>query len=328
MAEFRDRRKELIHSIHEILIAALESKNRFIPEKELAVKITAQGGVGTAEEHQFLLDHYQVDSVGWGTPFLLVPEATSIDDTTLNKLIEAKEEDLYLSNISPLGVPFNSLKGNTKDLEKLSLIDKGKPGSPCPKKYAALNGEFSEKTMCIASRRYQNLKIKELKNKELDSQEYEVNYNKIVEKSCTCVGLGTSTLLVNNLDTKVEGKGVSVCPGPNLAYFSKKMSLKDITDHIYGRSNMISRTDRPNMFVKELKIYVDFLKDKMDETKVSMTKKQEKYLLNFDKNLTEGINYYQKLFGELKGKFEDTKSNILNDLEANLKALNLLNIKK
>ncbi|MDZ7615176.1 MAG: hypothetical protein U5K51_16885 [Flavobacteriaceae bacterium] len=40
------------------------------------LKSTVQGGVGTAEEHEFLLTHYQADSVGWGTPFLLVPEAT------------------------------------------------------------------------------------------------------------------------------------------------------------------------------------------------------------------------------------------------------------
>ena len=69
------------------------------------------------------------------------------------------------------------------------------------------------------------------------------------------MGLGTSALLKNNLETKVEGKGVSICPGPNLAYFSRIMSLKEITDHIYGRLNFVTRSDRPNMFIKELKIY-------------------------------------------------------------------------
>ena len=101
LAEFRDNRKELLQSVYEILVQALSNKNRPVPETELPVKFTAQGGVGTAEEHQFLIDHYQVDSVGWGTPFLLVPEATTVDDSTRNKLIEAREDDLYLSNISP-----------------------------------------------------------------------------------------------------------------------------------------------------------------------------------------------------------------------------------
>ncbi len=103
----------MVSTIYDILVNALTYKNRIIPKEQLPIKITAQGGVGTAEEHEFLIDNYDVDSVGWGSPFLLVPEATSVDKNTLNKLAEAQEDDLYLSHISPLGVPFNNLKGNT-----------------------------------------------------------------------------------------------------------------------------------------------------------------------------------------------------------------------
>ena len=291
LAEFRDKRKELIQSLYEVFVATLSNKKRPIPKATLPLKITAQGGVGTAEEHQFLIEHYQVDSVGWGTPFLLVPEVTNVDDQTRNQLIEAREDDLYLSSISPLGVPFNSLKGNTKDVEKLSLIAKGRPGSSCPKKFLISNKEFTEESICLASRQYQQLKLKELDNEGISPFEYQNKYDKIVDKSCLCVGLGTSTLLANNLDTKVEGDGVSICPGPNMAYFSKTISLKEITDHIYGRLNVITRTDRPNMFIKELKIYIDFLKNKVEETKVSITDKQEKYLLKLGNNIKEGINY-------------------------------------
>jgi len=315
LAEFKDRRKELIHSLHSVLINSLTEKKRSIPLSELPIKITAQGGVGTAEEHQFLLDHYQIDSVGWGTPFLLVPEVTNVDDETRERLIQAKEKDLYLSNISPLGVPFNSLKGNSKDAEKLDLIEKGRPGSSCPKKYLVSNKEFTERPICSASRQYQNLKLKELDSEGLLPYDYQEKYDKIVEKSCLCVGLGTSILLTNKLNTKVEGDGVSICPGPNMAYFSKIMSLKEIVDHIYGRTNVITRTDRPNMFIKELKIYIDFLKNKVDELKVSMNEKHEKYLLNFADNLKDGIIYYDNLFNQLKDKFEDTKLIIFKDLE-------------
>ena len=315
LAEFRDRRKELNQTLYSVLVNSLSEKNRSIPPNELPIKITAQGGVGTAEEHQFLLDHYKVDSVGWGTPFLLVPEVTNVDDNTRNKLTKAKEEDLYLSSISPLGVPFNTLKGNTKDDERLENIAKGRPGSSCPKKYLVSNKEFTERSICSASRQYQNLKLKELEDKNLSTTEYQEQYEKIVDKSCICVGLGTSSLLTNNLETKVEGSGVSICPGPNMAYFSKIMSLKEITDHIYGRLNVITRTDRPNMFIKELKIYLEFLKNKLDEFKENMNDKHEKYLLNFADNLKEGINYYDDLFSQLKDKFEDTKANIIKDLE-------------
>ena len=323
LAKFRDEREELFHGNYEIFVRALSNKKRSIPNTKLPLKITAQGGVGTAEEHQFLIDHYQVDSVGWGTPFLLVPEATTVDDPTLKKIIEAKEDNLYLSNISPFGIPFNSLKDNTKDLEKFSLIAEGTPGSPCPKGYLAFNKEFSENGLCTASRQYQRLKLKELDKEATSTDEHQNKFGKIVEKACLCVGLGTTALLVNNLDTKVEGSGVSICPGPNMAYFSKIMSLKEITDHIYGKSNVITRTDRPNMFIKELKIYIDFLKNKIEETRVSVTDKKEKHLLAFVKNLNEGINYYYRLFADLKDIFEDTKSSILSDLNASKKTLHL-----
>jgi hypothetical protein len=326
LAEFRDKRNELIESVHEIFVQALARKNRPIPTTALPLKITAQGGVGTAEEHQFLLDHYQVDSVGWGTPFLLVPEVVNIDDATLQKLVDAQEDDLYLSNISPLGVPFNNLKDNSKDLEKLSLSQKGRPGSSCPKKLLALNKEFTEKSLCTASRQYQHLKLKELDRQGLSAQKYETEYAKVVDKSCICVGLGTSALLVNGLDTKVEGNGVSICPGPNMAYFSKIMTLKQIIDHIYGRANMITRTDRPNMFVKELTIYVDYLKNKITEAGDSMNHAQQKYLSTFAKNLNEGIDYYYDLFTSLKGVFEDTKAVILRDLDMSQKKLQELSL--
>jgi len=326
LAEFKDKRKELIDEIHKILVGSLSNKKRSIPKTELPLRITAQGGVGTAEEHQFLIDYYQVDSVGWGTPFLLVPEATTVDDSTLNQLIKAKEDDLYLSNISPLNIPFNSLRDNTKDLEKLSLIAKGTPGSSCPKGYLVSDKEFSDRNICTASRQYQRLKLKKVDEEETSTDGYQNKFEKIVDKACICVGLGTTALLTNNLDKRVEGSGVSICPGPNMAYFSKIMSLKEIIDHIYGRSNVITRTDRPNMFTKELKIYIDFLKNKIEETKVSVTDKKEKYLLAFAENLNEGINYYYGLFSDLKDIFEDTKSGILNDLDASKEALHLLKL--
>ena len=321
--QFKENKEDLIQSVHGILISALVQKGRQTPKTTLPLKITAQGGVGTAEEHQFILDQYDVDSVGWGTPFLLVPEVTTVDEGTRAKLVAAKEDDLYLSDISPLGIPFHSLKGNTKDLEKQTLINKGRPGSSCPKKFVALNKDFTDTGICMASRQYQHLKIKELDEQELSKEEYRSKYEKIVEKSCTCVGLGTSALLAYGLDTKTEGKGVSICPGPNMAYFSKIATLREMTDHIYGRSNIIGRTDRPNMFIKELYIYIDYLRDKIEETRKALTDRQKKYLVTFTNNLKEGITYYHSLFDGLKEGFEGSKAQILFELDQSLKTLQL-----
>lgn len=314
LAELREKREELISSMYDWYCKALKEQNRPFPSQPPRVKVTAQGGVGTAKEHQFLIDHYNLDSVGWGTPFLLVPEATSVDEDTITKLIEATEKDLYLSNISPLGVPFNSLRTNSKDAQKQQLIDQGKPGSTCPKRYIALNTEYTKHTICTASRQYQKKKIQEISELNLSEKQYKKQYDSIVEKSCICVGLGTSALLVNNLDTKREGNGVSVCPGQNMAYFSRKMTLKEITDHIYGRANMISRTDRPNVFVNELRIYLKLLADEMAEMPCPLTEKDIKHLNSFVKNLSDGIAYYFDLFNGLQNEFRQTRNELLSDL--------------
>jgi hypothetical protein len=326
LAEFKEKREELRSSIEVMVNQELENQGRVVSENPLEIKISAQGGVGTHEEHEFLLNQYELDSIGWGTPFLLVPEATTVDEKTLNKLVLAKEEDLYLSDISPLGVPFNNLKDNTKDMEKERNINKGRPGSSCPKKFVALNKEFKDTGICTASREYQHLKLKELDNQNLQLEAYQREFNKITEKSCTCVGLGTSALLAYNLDTKTEGEGVSICPGPNMAYYSKIMSLKNMTDHIYGRDNMISRTDRPNLFIKELTIYIDYLKNKLEEVKTEMSKKEEKYLLTFTNNLNEGISYYKSMFNELKSTFQEIKEEVLNELDKGEKSLSLISL--
>jgi hypothetical protein len=324
LEEFKNTRDSLVQTTHQLYIQSLKDKKRFYPEMPLNVRITAQGGVGTAEEHKFLMDYYQLDSIGWGTPFLLVPEVTNVDPYTLNLLKDAKEDDLYLSNISPLGVPFNSLRGNTKDLEKQAQIDKGSPGSSCGKKYASLNSEFNGKAICTASRKYQTLKINKLDSLNLNLEDRSKEYNKIVDKTCICVGLGTSVLLVNEIDTKTEGEGVSICPGPNMAYFSDTLTLKGMIDHIYGRTNVIHRTDRPHMFINELKMYVEYLKERIGEVPGPLTDKQKEYFQTFKNNMNEGIEYYKELFNSAKIKLEDFKTGVAIELDVLEKKLNLL----
>jgi hypothetical protein len=322
LQEFKDNKAELMQSVQEILFETLSSKNKVIPNVNLELKISAQGGVGTHEEQEFLIKHYEVDSVGWGTPFLLVPEATTVDEETIKKLEKATETDLYLSNISPLGVPFNNLRGNTKDAEKNAKIEANRPGSACPKQYVALNRELTENPICTASRQYQRLKIKELDKQNLTEQEFSKQLNQIVEKSCICVGLGTSSLITYGIEHKTEGKGVSICPGPNMAYFSKKMSLIEITDHIYGRAQLIKNNDRPNFFLKELNLYVDYFKNMVQESIVNISEKQTKVLSAFAENLNSGISYYQKMFGEMNEYFSDSNHMIQKELVKSKDELN------
>ncbi|MBI1804731.1 MAG: hypothetical protein HY033_00190 [Ignavibacteriae bacterium] len=315
LEEFKINRASLIQTTYELFAGALKNKNRPCPPSPLPVRVTAQGGVGTAEEHQLLLEHYELDSVGWGSPFLLVQEVTNVDPHTLELLCNAREDDIYLSNISPLGVPFNTLKNNTKDIEKQESIDKGHPGSSCPKKYVSLNTEFTDRPICLASREYQHLKIKQLDEQNLSVEEYKKEFDAITEKSCICVGLGTAALLVNDASTRVEGPGVSICPGPNLAYFDKAVSLKEMVDHIYGRTSLVNEETRPHMFLKELRLYVDYIRQRIDEAPKPLSEKQLKYFQSFQQNLQDGIGYYQDLFSELETRLAVKRENILRGLE-------------
>jgi hypothetical protein len=317
LEEFKNNKEQLIETVHDIYVKALAEKGKPVPEKPFLVKITAQGGVGSNTEHQFLLDYYQLDSIGWGTPFLLVPEAVTVDEQTLEVLCKAKEEDLYLSEVSPLGVLFNNVRGTSMDLKKEAQNKAGKYGFPCTKKYLALFPVFSEEGTCTASKEYQKKKIEELKEQNLSQMEFDKELNKITDKACLCNGLTASALVAHNLDHKMEGEAVSICPGPNLAYFSSTYSLKKMVDHIYGRTNVMERTDRPNLFVKELKMYIDYLGGKIEETMKPVSDKQKKHFETFQENLNKGVDYYKDLFQKYKTQLEDStsKNNLMADLE-------------
>jgi hypothetical protein len=317
LEEFKQNKSELIQEVHGILNDALSLSGRPTLSKPLDLKITAQGGVGTVKEHNFLLDYYNLDSIGWGTPFLLVPDAVNVDDNTLEKLLNAGNEELYLSNTSPMGIPFNALKDSSKDLERDAKIEKGRPGSSCPSQFLKLfNKEFSDKPICLASRQYQKAKIKELDaKKDISEGQHSKEYNKITEKSCICTGLVTTPYINLGLLRTADGDSVSVCPGPNLAYFSKKSTLSEMVNHIYGKINLLNDTYRPNMFVKELGIYVDYLKNEIEDSVETINERKLKYFEEFKGNLLSGIEYYDTLVKEMKEESETYKKKMKEELE-------------
>jgi hypothetical protein len=314
LEEFKQKKQQLIQSAHELMEKALLQKQMPLPEKPLPLKITAQGGVGTAEEHEFLLDQYALESVGWGSPFLLVPEATSVDAKTRALLAKSKENDFYLSHISPLGVPFNTVKGTTNEFLKQQRIDDNKAGSSCPKKLLALGKDYDPQGMCTASKKYQDIKLEELdvKKDNLSDTDFKKLKNKITEKSCLCVGLANASYLENNIKIKGQDQGIVICPGPNLAYFDHEVSLSDMVKHIYGNANVMHDQNRPHVFVNELKLYVNYLKQELDNA-ADITAAQIKKWQLFKSNLLEGIVYYQDLLSNT-AYFKTTKATIQSQL--------------
>ncbi len=331
LEEFKNKRQELVDELYKDCQSGLTSANRTLFPSKPSMKITAQGGIGTSSEDAFLTNYYELDSTGWGSPFLLVPEATNVDDETLQQLATAKKEDYYLSHSSPLGVPFNNFRKSSSEQQRKSRIAKDRPGSPCYKKFLILNKEFTDRAICTASREYQKLKIdgltKTIRNEELLKNKIA----EVEEKDCLCEGLGASALIANNAKLSHNLSAVTICPGPNLAYFSGTFSLKQMVDHIYGRLNLLNNVNRPNLFINELQLYVDYLKEDLAKNLEELSVKKANSFQAFKNNLNEGISYYENLFAKIKAAdilFHKNNIQVLNAIKESLNQLLIPAIQK
>jgi len=302
---FKQQRSVLHTELYAILQAALRARGASCPE-QLHFRVTTQGGVGTAGEHAFLLEHYGLDAVGWGSPFLLVPEATNVDACTLQELVDAKPDDYYVSNASPLGVPFNHFRRSSAERLRQSRIEAGIPGSPCEKRYLVSNTEFTQSPICTASRAYQRLKINELKHVAgLSANALAEAIERVQEKTCLCQGLSTAAYLVNGLLAPTEERAVSICPGPNLIWFKGIFSLKQMIGHIYGRESLISTGDRPNLFINELLLYIEHLKKHRASQQKVTCGLSDAYADRFYEGLRNGLAYYWKLNENFRKDYPD-----------------------
>ncbi len=318
LEEFKQHRGDLKALLFESYEKALRTKSRSV-SKVPEQRITVQGGIGTSEEKDFLIRHYDVDATGWGSPFLLVPEVTNVDEETLTLLTTSRESDFYLSNASPLGILFNNFRGSSIDHQREERIAKGRPGSPCVKKYLCSNTEFTEQPICTASREYQHLKIKQLETMELSKEALSAEIATVTEKTCLCEGLCASAYLKTGILKPKESKAVAICPGPNLAYFKERYSLEQMVNHIYGRTNLLEQVKRPHFLIKELNLYIDYFQKELQLYVKQINEKKEKQLARFRQQLFEGIAYYKTLFEELS--FPDFVQEELSSSELKLKAL-------
>lgn len=290
LQEFREKREQLVETFQPMVKSFYESMDWDYPElteEDVNPKITVQGGIGTNGEMHRLLEDFEMDGTGWGSPFLLVPEATCVDDFTSKLLANAGEKELYLSNVSPLGVPFNNILGSGSDIHTKELVNKGKPGSKCPKGFLVSNTEFTENPICTASAEYQILKISSIQESDLPDKDKEKQKNKVMEKTCLCTNLGTGSLIRLGIMKPSYGRQ-AICPGPNIAWFNREYSLDEMVDHIYGRSESLVPEERPHMFAKELVMYVDYVSE------LSLLTGPEdsgwKKLLKMKKNLEQGMD--------------------------------------
>lgn len=296
LREFREKRNQLREQFEPLIRAYYEQLGRVFVSKpaEPDVKITVQGGVGTYGEMRRLIDDYGVDLVGWGSPFLLVPEATCVDEPTRIQLSEATEKELYLSNVSPLGVPFNNMHGTGSEVWTQARVGTSKSGSPCPKGFLQTNTEFTDVPICTASIEYQALKLDQIEKSDASEIKKADQRQQVYDKTCLCDHLGNGSLISLGILKEDHGKQ-SICPGPNIAWFKGPYSLLEMADHIYGRT-CITSVDRPHVFAKELQIYVDYLGVMLSKADVGDTKQMSK-LQTMHTNLMAGVQDIRDLIG-------------------------------
>ncbi len=246
LAEFQQKRGELVEQLHATYAKALLARDRVVGTTPLAVRITAQGGIGTADEDLLLREYYGVDGTGWGTPFLLVPEVTNLDDEHLRKLCAASNGDVYLSDSSPFGLPFWNLRTSASEEARRRRIAENQPGSPCSKGFAKLfNTEFTKTPICTASREYQKLKLEQLEGMDLPEEQRAALREGVLAKSCICHDLAGTATRKNGIDPAATP---AVCCGPNIVNFSRIATLEEMVGHIYGRISLLKRL-RPSAHV-------------------------------------------------------------------------------
>ena len=317
LEEFRDKREEMREQLNGIWVKGLDSLGRSASDTPLEFRVTVQGGIGTSEENELLEKTYQVDGMGWASPFLLVPEAVNIDKTHMDKIIKAGEDDVYLSESSPLGVPFWSLKTSASEERRHQRIDNGKPGSACPKGFLVTNTEFTQVPICTASRAYQRRKLDELSHSDLSAEDRADIEDQVTAKACICHDLAGSVTVPQGIDPDAQ---TAVCCGPNTVYFSRVAKLREMVDHIYGRMRLPLNSNRPHMFLKELNLHLDGLRDEVERRRKDLGSCN----CSTDgvrENLMKGIRHYRDLTSGLVAEQRDEFSDKLESLRRELEKI-------
>ncbi|MBU4271513.1 MAG: hypothetical protein KKE86_05855 [Planctomycetes bacterium] len=310
LEEFQRKKRELVEQLHAAYVKALKRRGYAVDQSPREVRVTVQGGIGDAVEDALLREHYGADGTGWATPFLLVPEVSNVDDEHLRKLAAATGEDVFLSDSSPFGIPFWNLRNSASEEARRRRIGEGRPGSPCSKGFVQLfNVEFTPLPICTASREYQRLKLEQLERDDLTDRQREAARRSVLAKSCICHDLAGVATLKNGIDRKATP---AVCCGPNIVNFSKVATLEEMVGHIYGRVSLVTNPARPQMFIRELAIYIDYLLDELEKRRLGFPSHSIEYFQEFRKNLRDGIDHYRRLADRFEA---EERARFLDELE-------------
>ena len=237
-------------------------------------------------------EHYGTDGTGWGTPFLLVPEAVCVEPDTLTKLANAVDKEVELSDTSPLRVPFWIFRNCESEDARRRRNAEGNPGVKCRKGYFQSNTDFTDLPVCLSSRAYVERKLKHLPTEGFSPEQLALVTETVLGRPCVCHELGGGAVQIYGIRPRVKAMA---CPGPNIADFSRAVSLDEMVGHIYGRASIMTRTDRPHTFLRELAIYTEYLRKQLGLFALQLCDSTWQYFQEFKDNLLAGVRYYAEL---------------------------------
>jgi hypothetical protein len=320
LEEFKNKSTELTELLHRDYNKGLAKRSLPTLDTPRGMLVSVQGGIGTASEHAALLQYYRVDHTGWATPFLLVPEATCVDDVHLERLCAATPDDVYMGNGSPMGIPFWTLKTAESEVIRRKLVDEGTPGSTCPKGFLRFSDEFSEIEMCKAARNYQKKKLVSIDAEDISDAAKSILREDVLAKACICHDLAGGATGKYGIDNSSH---TSICPGGNIAYFSRLVSLEEMIGHIYGRITLLKDSDRPHMFIREIVLYVEYLLDELERFSVGIQSRKLSYYSEFKENLLNGVHYYQDQFKHFVHEHQDRFAKDLLALKTRIEGISI-----
>jgi hypothetical protein len=171
------------------------------------------------------------------------------------------------------------------------------------------NTEFTKEPICTASRQYQRLKLAEIAKEDLPEDRREQLRQSVLAKACICHDLAGGATLKYGIDPAATP---AICCGPNIVNFSKIATLDEMVGHIYGRLSLMVNPNRPHMFLEELALYIDHLRQEREKCAAGLSGRTPEYLSEFRENLLCGIEHYRQLAGSF---VEELKCQFLEGLE-------------
>ena len=120
----------------------------------------------------------------------------------------------------------------------------------------------------------------------------------MLAKSCVCHDLAGTATRKNGIDPAATP---AVCCGPNIVNFFRVATLGEMVGHIYGRISLLRSTERPHMFLRELALYVDYLRHELAKQKTAVAANPPGSFRECVENLLSGVDYYRRCAGRLAG---------------------------